>query len=92
MARVHVYVGLFLAIWSGDWVLPLACIKLMAPAFSAFDHLAYRKLIAQHLADVMSLPQSILECVQMGGFVVTRSGHAWHSVATDTQYENKQGM
>lgn len=69
------YVGLFLAIRSGDWELHLACIKSMAPVFSAFDHLAYRKLIAQHLADVMSLPQSILECFHMGGFVVSLSGH-----------------
>ena len=45
--------ALFLAIRSGTWELRLASIKLMAPAF---DHQTYRKLIAQHLADVHEFP------------------------------------
>jgi len=31
------YVGLFLAIQSGDWQLRVAVMKLMAPIFTAFD-------------------------------------------------------
>ena len=54
------YVGLFLAIRSGDWYLRTACIKQMAPVFTAFDHANYQKLISRHLVDLLSMPQSIL--------------------------------
>ena len=83
------YVGLFLAIRSGNWDLRLACIKLMVPVFSAFDHLTYKKLIAQHLADVLSLPQSILDFFHIGGFVVSLTANPWHSVALDEAHEMK---
>ncbi len=83
------YVSMYLAIRSGDWELRLASMKLMVPVFSAFDHLTYRKLIAQHLADVLSLPPSVLNYFRKGGFVVSISGHAWHSVAIDEAHEMK---
>ena len=67
----------------------MASIKLMAPIFSAFDHLTYRRLIAQHLADVSSLPQIVLNTFRMGGFVVSISGRTWHSVAIDEAHEMK---
>jgi len=57
---VAAYVGLFLAIRSGDWDLRTACIKQMASVFTAFDHANYCKLISQHLADLLCMPQSIL--------------------------------
>ena len=55
------YISLYLAIRSGDWNLRMASQKLMSPIFSAFDHVTYMKLIAQYIADVLSLPPS--ECV-----------------------------
>ena len=61
----------------------------MAPVFSAFDHLTYKKLIAQHLADVLSLPQSILDFFRIGGFVVSLTANPWHSVALDEAHEMK---
>lgn len=57
---VLAYIGLFLAIRGGDWHLRLSSIKLMAPIFSAFDHLTYQRLISGHLADVLCLPPQIL--------------------------------
>ena len=54
------YIGLFLAIRSGDWSLRVASIKQMAATFTAFDHHNYTKLISQHLADLLCMPQSIL--------------------------------
>ncbi len=77
------YVSLYLAIRSGNWEVRLASIKLMAATFSAFDHLIYRRLIAQHLADVASLPPSVLSNFCQGGFAVGITGRAWHSVAID---------
>jgi len=81
------YVGLFLAIRSGDWQLRVASMKLMAPIFTAFDHQTYQKLIAQHIADILCMPPSILSMFQQGGFVISISGRAWHSVGIDEAHE-----
>lgn len=56
--------------------------------FSAFHYLAYRKLLAQDMGNVMSLPQSILECF-LRGFVVNLSSHLRHSVAIDKAHKIK---
>ena len=60
---------------------------MMAPIFSAFDHSTHHILIAQNLADIQSLPQAVLNAFKMGGFVVSITGRAWHSVAVDEAHE-----
>ena len=81
------YIALFAAIRSGNWTLRLASIKLMAPIFSAFDRPTYRKLLPQHLADCLLLPNSIQEQFAKGGFVVSITGQAWHSVGIDEAHK-----
>ena len=81
------YIGLFLAIRSGDWSLRVASIKQMAATFMAFDHHNYTKLISQHLADLLCMPQSILTMFRQGAFVVSIGGRSWHSVAIDEAHE-----
>ena len=81
------YLGLYLSIRSGDWDLRMASVKMMAPVFAAFDHTTYQNLIAQNLADILSLPQPVLNTFRMGGFVVSVTGRAWHSVAIDEAHE-----
>ena len=81
------YVGLFLAIRSGDWNLRLASIKLMAPLFTAFDHVTYKKLISVHIADVLAMPRAIVTMFNQGAFVVSISGRAMHSVGIDEAHE-----
>ena len=83
------YICLYLAIRSGYWELRLASIKLMAPIFTAFDHQNYRKLIAQHLADLHTFQDEVLSTFQEGGFVASLSGRPWHSVALDEAHEMK---
>ena len=61
----------------------------MAPVFTAFDHQTYRKLIAQHLADVHEFPDELLNTFQAGGFLVSLTGRTWHSVALDEAHEMK---
>lgn len=61
--------------------------KLMAPIFTAFDHQTYQKLIAQHIADILCMPPSILSMFQQGCFVISISGRAWHSVGIDEAHE-----
>lgn len=81
------YIGLFLAIRSGDWNLRMACMKQMAPIFTAFDHPTYQRLIARHINDVLCMPQPLLTMLQQGGFVVSISGWPWHSVGIDEAHE-----
>ena len=81
------YVGLFLAIRSGNWNLRMACMKLMAPVFTAFNHPTYQKLISQHLADVLCMPPPVLAMLEQGAFVISISGRAWHSVGIDEAHE-----
>ena len=83
----YAYVGLYLAIRSGNWELRNACMKKMAPLFTSFDHFTYRKLIAQHVADLVSYPAVVLDLLQQGSFVVNISGREWHSVAVDEAHE-----
>lgn len=86
------YVGLFLAIRSGDWVLRMGSMKAMAPLFTAFDHPTYQKLISNHIHDLLRIPQVLLMFSQ-GAFVVNISGREWHSVGVDETHEmliNKQ--
>ena len=84
---VMAYIGLFLAIRSGDWQLRMASMKLMAPTFTAFDHPTYQKLISQHLADLLSMPAPIITMFVQGAFVVSILGRSWHSVAIDESHE-----
>lgn len=81
------YIGLYLAIRGGNWNLRMACLKLMAPVFSAFDHFTYNKLIAQHIADVVALPEDVKSLFEKGGFVVSIKGRPWSSVAIDEAHE-----
>ena len=81
------YVGLFLAIRSGNWNLRMASMKLMAPICTAFDHPTYQKLISHHLADVLCMPPPVLAMLQQGAFVMNISGRSWHSVGIDEAHE-----
>ena len=81
------YVGLFLAIRGGDWNLRVGYLKEMAPLFTAYDHQTYQKLIAQHIADISSMPSQLLTMFQQGAFTVSIKGRSWHSVAIDEAHE-----
>ena len=72
------YIALFASIRSGNWNLRLASIKLMAPVFSAFDRPTYRKLLPQHLAHCLLLPNEIQEQFTQRIFVVSITGRSWY--------------
>ena len=83
----YAYVALYLAIRSGNWELRNASIKQMTPLFTSYDHFTYRKLIAQHLADMITFPEAVLSELEQGSFVVSILGREWHSVAMDEAHE-----
>ena len=81
------YIGLYLAVRSGDWQLRVASMKMMAPIFTAFDHPSYQRLITQHLADITSMPPAVMAILKQGAFSVSISGRPWHSVGIDEAHE-----
>ena len=81
------YVSLFIAIRSGNWDLRMAAIKSMAADFTAFDHPIYQRLITNHICDVLHMPTELLNFFQQGGFSVSISGRALHSVGIDESHE-----
>ena len=54
------YIGLFVGIRYRQWELRMAALKKQAPIFTAFDRNIYQRLIPQHIADILSLPEPIL--------------------------------
>ena len=81
------YIGLFLAIRSGNWNLRTASMKKIAPIFTAFDHQTYQKTISTHIVDILEMPSTILAMFQQGALVVSIKGKPWHSVAIDECHE-----
>jgi hypothetical protein len=69
------YIGLYIAMRSGNWNLRMYSIKEMAPLFSAYDRITYQRLIPRLIAELLKAPPpEILSCLQNGGFVVSLSG------------------
>ena len=62
-----VYVALHLAIRSGKWDLRTAAIISMAALFTAYNRPTcnYQKLIAQHINDLLTMPQEVIEHLYM---------------------------
>ena len=81
------YIALFIAIRSENWHLRMASVKAMAADFTVFDHPIYQKLITQHIVDIMNMPAELLQYFENGGFVLSISGNALHSVGLDESHE-----
>ena len=81
------YIGLFIAIRSENWHLRMASVKAMVADFTAFDHPIYQKLITQHIVDIMNMPAELLQYFENGGFILSISGNALHSVGLDESHE-----
>ena len=81
------YLGLFLAIRTGNWHLRMASMKQMAALFTAFDRPCYEKLIAQHIHDICKCPTPVLNALQRGGFSISFRGMHAHNVAIDEAHE-----
>ena len=81
------YITLHLAIRSSNWNLRLAAIKSMAALFTAFDRNNYQKLIAQHIVDILTIPQEVLDLLCNGGFTVSIMGRPCHSIGIDEAHK-----
>ena len=65
----------------------MAAIKQMAALFTAFDRPNYKKLIPQHIVDMLTIPKEVLSNLQQGGFTVSILGRPCHSIAIDEAHE-----
>ena len=81
------YVGLYLAIRGSTWSLCMASLKEMCPLFTAFDRVNYLKILPQHFAEILCLPENIRHCLEKGGFVCNIGGTKMHGVALDEAHE-----
>uniref|UniRef100_A0A1X7UMS2 Uncharacterized protein n=1 Tax=Amphimedon queenslandica TaxID=400682 RepID=A0A1X7UMS2_AMPQE len=59
----------------------------MAPVFAAFDSVNYRRLLPQHFADCILLPNDVKEAFAQEGFSVSILGNEYNSVAIDKCHE-----
>ena len=81
------YIGLYLAIRGGMWDMRMGSLKEMCPLFAAIDRLNYRKIIPQHIADVLSMPAYIQDFLQSGGFVCNLKANRFSAVGFDEAHE-----
>eukprot|EP00117_Sycon_ciliatum_P034252 scpid30999/ scgid4638/ len=81
------YIGLWVAVRTGNWDLRVAAIKAAAPLFHAFDRTYYLRLLPHHLAHVASMPGEIKAQFQSGSFSVSLSSNAFSSVGLDECHE-----
>lgn len=82
------YVMLYIAIRTGNWQLRIAAIKMMCPLFHVYDRPLYLRLITRHLADLLVMPNSVLQHLSAGGFTVTVTGNMDRLWALDEAHES----
>ena len=78
------YIAFYIAVRSANWNLRLASLKLMAHVFRAMDRPTYGKLLPQHIEDCL---HDIKAKLIAGGFTMSFTGRAWHSVGLDEAHE-----
>lgn len=75
------YIALYLPIRSSSWSFRIASLKEMCPFITAFDWVNYLKILPQHFAEILCLPENIRHCFEKGGFVCNIRGTKMHAVA-----------
>ncbi len=65
----------------------MSSLKEMCPLFTAFDHHTYLKILANHFAEVLTIPEHMRHCFQQGGFVCNIKGNKFCAVALDEAHE-----
>ena len=60
------YVGLYIAIRSGNWDLRMACVKKMMPLCNIAGRQNYSKILPYHLAVIDSMSATLLDGLRKG--------------------------
>lgn len=83
------YMCLYIGIRTRSWDLRMAGIKDMSPLFLVFDRPTYRKLIPNHLTEVLTMPPGVLKHLQDGAFASSITDRALHCEAIDEAHKMK---
>ena len=82
------YVGYFVAIRSGNWVMRNCTIPVLTPLFFSYNHYKYEELATQAVIDSLTLPSDILSNFLRGGWTVSSKGKPHHNLALDEAHES----
>ena len=85
---LNAYVGYYVSIRSGNWLLRNACLRTIAPLFFAFNHYKYEELCTMAIKDTLTLPTNILQHFLNGGWTVSIKGRPHHNFALDEAHES----
>ena len=84
---LNAYVGYYISIRSGNWLLRNACLRAVAPLFFAYNHNKYEELCTTAIKDSLTLPSDILQQFLNGGWTVSVKGRPHHNFALDEAHE-----
>ena len=81
--------GLYFAIFSGNFILRNLCIKQIAPIFFAYSRDKYEELTLTNLKDYLTFPQELLDNLMDDRWTVHVSlkGNLYHDLALDEGHE-----
>ena len=82
---LNAYIGYYLAIRSGNFVLRNACLSVLTELFFSYSHDRYEELACQTINDVIKYHIHIYEAFVNGEWVICKEGKKFHSVALDKQ-------
>ena len=84
---IHAYIGLYLAVRSGNWELRNSSLKLLAEMFFAYSRDKYEVLVVNSLADSITYPKEIIDHFLNGEWTVSVKGKPFHNQAMDEAHE-----
>jgi len=81
------YVGMYVAIRTGNWPLRNACIERLAVLVFAYSRPKYMAIVAQAMVSKVMLPREVLAQFEQGEWTVSFNGRRGANVALDEALE-----
>lgn len=67
LRMLNTYMGYYIAIRSGNWLLRNACLRSILPLLFAYNHNKYEELGTMAIMDTLTLPDDVLQRFLSGG-------------------------
>ena len=88
LLMLNTYIGYYIAIRSGNWLLRNACLRDTLPLLFAYNHNKYEELSTMAIMDTLTLPNNVLQRFLNGGWTVSVKGQPYHNIAFDEAHES----
>ena len=88
LLTLNIYVGYYVAIRSGNWLLRNSCLQETLPLLFAYNHNKYEELSTMAILDTLTLPNNLLQLFLKGGWTVSVKGRPYHNIAFDEAHES----